>query len=169
MARIDPIPYDELSDDARRRMSEGTATGMYTTIAPLQVVARSAIALEAMDDAYRAIFKRGVLGQRLQELLRIRSAQLNMCAPCGESRKDESLTDDDIACLVDPSRGGADPRESLALSFLELFATDHHSIGDEMFRELKQHFTDEEIVELGYLCSQFVGGHRFMHILDVMR
>jgi alkylhydroperoxidase family enzyme len=168
MARIEPIPYDELSDEARSRIDAGTETGMYTTPVPLQIVAHSPTALRGMDESYKAHFGRCALGPRIEELLRLRSAQINACMPCSASRKDESITEDDVACLVDVDEGRYDRREALALRFLDLFATDHHAIDDDTFRELATVFSVEEIVELGWLCGQFVGGHRFMHILDVL-
>ena len=167
MSRIEPIPWDELSDEARRRIDAGMASGMYSVAAPLQIVAHSPVALQGMDEGYKACFGRSALGQRLQELLRLRSAQLNTCEPCSMSRKDDSLTEDDVACLIEPDESRYTRREVLALRFLDRFALDHHAIDDDTFRELAGEFTVEEIVELGWMCGQFIGGHRFMHLLDI--
>jgi alkylhydroperoxidase family enzyme len=167
MARIAPIPYDELSDDARTRIDAGMATGMYSTPVPLQIMAHSAMVLGAMDDGYKAHFQKGTIGPRLQELLRLRSAQLNSCQPCGASRKEGSVTEEDVACLVEADERRYDRREVLALRFLDLLSLDHHAIGDDTYRELTEEFAAEEIVELGWLCAQLLGVHRFMHTLDV--
>lgn len=167
MPRIEPIPFEELPDDARRRIEAGMASGMYSIAEPLQIVAHSPVALQGMDDSYTACFGRSALGQRLQELLRLRSAQLNTCEPCSMSRKDDSLTEDDVACLVEPDETRYTRREVLALRFIDRFALDHHSIDDDTFRELGEEFSTEEIVELGWMCGQFIGGHRFMHLLDI--
>ena len=58
-------------------------------------------------------------------------------------------------------------REMLALEYIELMATDHHRIGDDMYRRLAEHFTVAEIVELGLTCSHMIGTHRFIHTLDI--
>jgi alkylhydroperoxidase family enzyme len=168
MPRIEPLPYEQLSDDARGRIEAGVATGMYTTTVPLQIVAHSPMALQAMDEGYKAHFRAGAIEQRLQELMRLRSAQLNACEPCSLSRKDDSITADDVACLVDPDKTTYSRRELLALRFLDLFALDHHAIGDDLFLDLAGEFSTEEIIEIGWLCAQFVGGHRFMHTLDAL-
>jgi alkylhydroperoxidase family enzyme len=167
MPRIEPIPYDELPEDARARIEAGMATGMYSTPVPLQIMAHSPMVIGAMDEGYKAHFRRGAIEPRLQELLRLRSAQLNACQPCGASRKDDTVTEDDVACLVELDERRYSRREVLALRFLDLFALDHHAIGDDTYRELAQEFTAEEIVELGWLCAQSLGVHRFMHTLDV--
>ena len=167
MARIAPIPWEELSDDSRRRIEEGMSTGMYSTPLPLQVVAYSPNALRGMDEGYRAVFGRSAVGGRIQELVRLRSAQLGNCEPCLASRKDDSITEDDVACLVDPPPGMHTERERLAIRFVDLLASDHHAIDDEFYREMGACFTVEEIVELGWFAGQAIGVHRFMHSLDL--
>jgi alkylhydroperoxidase family enzyme len=59
------------------------------------------------------------------------------------------------------------PREGLAIRFAELLATDHHQIDEAFFAELKQYFTDAEIVELGVSTALFLGLGRFTAVLGV--
>jgi alkylhydroperoxidase family enzyme len=168
MPRIAPIPWDELGDEARERIEAGMATGMYSMALPLQIVAHSPNALRGMDESYKAVYGRAAVGPRILELMRLRSAQLGSCAPCSLSRKDESITEDEVACLVDPAKAGSNQRERLAIQLVDLMATDHHAIDGEVFRRLAEEFTREEIVELAWYAGQAVGGHRFMHALDVL-
>lgn len=168
MARIEPIPWDDLPDDTRAMMTAGTETGMYTTTVPLQIIAYSSAAMTAMHRQYESTFRKGVLEPRLVELLRLHSAQTAACIPCSASRKDESISEDDVACLLapaDPDRFTA--RERAALAFFDSLADDHHAIDDAAFRTLAEVFTTAEIVEMAYLCSSFLGGHRLMHALGV--
>jgi len=168
MARIEPIPYDELPSESRSLIDRGMASGMYTNPIPLQIVAYSSAALKAMDAQYRELFRSGVLEPRLVELVRLHSADINSCTPCSQSRKEASVTEDDVACLVDLDRGQFTEREYRALRYFELLAADHDAIDDETFRWLAEVFTVAEIVELGFVCSQNLGGHRFMHTLGVL-
>jgi alkylhydroperoxidase family enzyme len=165
MPRIEPIPWDDLPDDARAMIEAGEASGMYTTPVPLQVIAYSSSALRAMHDSYRATFRSGVLDDRLVELIRLRSATAGGCAPCMASRKDPTITDDDVACLTEPDPAQFEPRELAALRFFDLLAFDHLSIGADTYRELRALFTTAEIVELGSLCATAIGTHRFLHSL----
>lgn len=161
--RIEPVPLDDLPAETRAMMEAGTATGMYTTTVPLQIVAYSTAAMTAMHRQYESTFRKGVLEPRLVELLRLHSAQSAMCAPCSTSRKDDSISDDDVACLLSPDAAHFSPREFAALSFFDRLADDHHSIDDDTFRSLAEVFTTAEVVEMAYLCSTFLGGHRLMH------
>jgi alkylhydroperoxidase family enzyme len=165
MPVIEPIPREDLPQEARAMIEEGERTGMYTTALPLQVMAYSSAALRSMHDAYRATFRRGILDPRLVELLRLRSAEAGGCAPCMASRKDESVSEADVACLLDPDPERFTPREVAALRFFDLLAFDHTSIGPDTYRQLAEVFTTAEIVEMGYLCANAVGTHRFLHSL----
>jgi len=168
MARIEPIPYEELPAHSRAIIEEGLDNGMYTTALPLQIVAYSSVALQAMHAQYEETFRRGVLDHRLVELLRLHSAEINSCVPCGQSRKDDTITEDDVACLIELDPANFTAREYRALRFFEMFANDHHAIDDDTFRWLAEVFTAAEIVEILYACSQNLGGHRMMHALGVL-
>lgn len=167
MARIEPIPWDELPDESRKLLEAGMATGMYTTPVPMQIMAYSTAALKAMHESYAATFRKGVLEPRLVELLRLHSAQSGACEPCSASRKDASISQEDVACLLDPDADRYTPRERAALRFFDDLSNDHHRIDDAYFASLAKLFTRAEIVEVGYLCSSFLGGHRFMHCLGI--
>jgi alkylhydroperoxidase family enzyme len=167
MARIEPIAWDALPESSRQMMEDGTATGMYTMTVPLQIVAYSSMAMKGLHDQYAATFRQGILEPRLVELLRLHSATSAACEPCSASRKDESISEEDVACLASPDESRFNPRELAALRFFDMLAGDHHAINDETFRSLSEVFTTAEIVEMAYLCSVNVGGHRLMHTLGV--
>jgi hypothetical protein len=168
MPRIEPIPWDDLTPQQRATYQAGLDSGAFRIALPLQILAY-AEPREVPDDGDRhPNFPRHLLGGTLLELLRIRSAQLGGCEPCMGSRKVAGATEEAVACLTSPSlRGDLTERERLALEFLELLATDHHRIGDDMYRRLRANFTSSEIVELGSTCGHMIGSHRFLHTLDV--
>lgn len=168
MPRIAPIAWEDLTEDARRRIEAGTASGMYRMTLPLQIVAHSPNALRGMDEGYKAVYGCSAVGSRIQELMRLRSAQLGACEPCSLSRKDDTLTEDDVACLGETGAGTFTERERLAIRMVDLMASDPHAIDDNFILELAKVFSVEEIVEVGWYASQVVGGHRFLHMLDAL-
>jgi alkylhydroperoxidase family enzyme len=168
MPRIEPIPWDELRPEQRVAMQAGMDSGAYRIALPLQILAYAEHDRVPDDGDRHPNFPRHLLDGKLLELLRIRSAQLGGCEPCMASRKVEGATEEVVACLTSSMlRSELSGRERLALEFLDLLATEHHRIGDDMYRRLAAHFTTAEIIELGSTCGHMIGTHRFLHTLDV--
>jgi alkylhydroperoxidase family enzyme len=167
MPRIEPIPLDELAEEPRRIIEEGVADGAYATAIPLQIFAYRTMQIMMTSAARSMMGKQSLLGARIVELIRIRSAQLGECQPCMQSRKHDSITDEDVACLIAPGGSQLTEQERLAVQFLDLLSADHHAIDDEVYRELGTVFTAAQIIELGFTCANTMGVHRFIHTLDV--
>jgi alkylhydroperoxidase family enzyme len=167
MPRIEPIPLEELGEDSRRIIEQGVADGTYATPVPLQIFAYKSAQLLMTNAARQVMGKQSLLGPRIVELIRIRSAQLGECQPCMQSRKHESITDEDVACLLAPDGGQLSEQERMAVTFLDLLSADHHAIDDEVYRRLAEVFSAAQIVELGFTCASTMGLHRFIHTLDV--
>jgi hypothetical protein len=165
--RIEPIPLEELAPEPRRIVEEGVAAGTYATPIPLQIFAYRTSQIMMVDMARHAYGKNSLLGGRILELLRIRSAQLGECQPCMQSRKHDSITEEDVACLASLGGSELNEQERLAVTFLDLLSADHHAIDDEFYRRLGEHFTAAQIIELGFACAGSMGLHRFIHTLDV--
>jgi alkylhydroperoxidase family enzyme len=167
MPRIEPIPLEKLADEPRRIIEEGVADGTYATPVPLQIFAYKTAQILMTNAARGAMGKQSLLGGRIIELIRIRSAQLGECQPCMQSRKHDSITDEDVACLIAPGHSELTEQERLAVEFLDLLSADHHAIDDDVYRELGKVFTAAQIIELGFTCANAMGLHRFIHTLDV--
>jgi alkylhydroperoxidase family enzyme len=167
MPRIEPIPLDELAEEPRRIIEDGVANGTYATPIPLQIFAYRTQQILMTNAARGAWGQQSLLGGRILELIRIRSAQLGECQPCMQSRKHDSITDEDVACLIAPGSLQLTEQERLAVEFLDLLSADHHAIDDEVYRELSHVFTAAQIIELGFTCANAMGLHRFIHTLDV--
>jgi alkylhydroperoxidase family enzyme len=167
MPTIEPVPMDQLSDESRAIIAGGVADGLYATPVPLQVVAYSSDRLRRLHAARLERGVGGLLDPRLLELIRIRSAQLGECQPCMQSRKHDSITDQDVACLLAPGRNDLTEQERLAIEFLDRLSADHHSIDAEFYARLGRAFSAAQIVELGFSCAETMGVHRFLHTLEI--
>src|SRR5665213_4564513 len=167
MPRIEPIPMDKLAEEPRRIIEEGVADGTYATPVPLQIFAYKTMQIIMTNAARGMMGKQSLLGARIVELIRIRRAQLGECQPCMQSRKHDSITDEDVACLIAPGGSDLTEQERLAIAFLDLLSADHHAIDDEFYRKLGEVFTSAQIIELGFACANSMGLHRFIHTLDV--
>ena len=167
MPRIAPIPMDQLTAHSRHIVEAGVAAGLYATPVPLQIFAYRSAQLAQVDMARTHLGADTLLGARILELLRIRSAQLGECEPCSQSRKHDSITDEDVVCLLAPGHGTLTPQEQMAVEFIDLLSADHHAMDDKFYKRLGEHFSAAQIVELGFTCAGVMGLHRFIHTLDV--
>jgi alkylhydroperoxidase family enzyme len=77
------------------------------------------------------------------------------------------MTEEMVAALADFEKADFTPRETMALRFATLMAQDHHKLDDRLFTELRAHFTDPEIIELGLVTGQFIGFGRLVAALDL--
>jgi alkylhydroperoxidase family enzyme len=60
------------------------------------------------------------------------------------------------------------PAEKAAMRLADAMAGDHkHAPFDEIFAELRKHYTEEQIVELGWRTSVFIGYGRLVYALGV--
>jgi AhpD family alkylhydroperoxidase len=109
-----------------------------------------------------ALATSSTLGPRLTELIRLRIAFHNQCRSCMAVRYkyavDDGVTEDLVCSLAEPADSpDLDEAERVALRFADLFATDHLAIDDTVYADLRRHFDEGAIVDLGLHCANFVG------------
>jgi alkylhydroperoxidase family enzyme len=127
-------------------------------------MAYSTAVLRATYAQSAALWHQGVLDDRLKELVRIRSAQVNGCDVCAEATKEPGVSADDLACTVLPEAPGLGEREVLALDLVRRMAQDHESVDDVVLKALGEVFSPAEVVELTYCVAVLLGQHRFHHV-----
>jgi alkylhydroperoxidase family enzyme len=167
MSRFDPVPPAELDQAAWQRVLDGAGPGH----ASVEFAGLLAYHGELFDAHVQRLGQRKqgpLLGPRLSELIRLRSAQLGGCEQCQAARYEESVGDEEFTCMAGPESGDFSPRERAALEFVRLMHLDHFSIGDETYKALHEQFTVAEIMELGMLVAGLLGIHRFMRTLDLL-
>jgi AhpD family alkylhydroperoxidase len=155
MARIAPstvfasVPVDDLGQGDRINLGVAAILGHRPEVAG---------ALGSL----RAALQAGTLPPRLVELVRLRIAFHNQCRSCMsvryQSAIDDGLTEGAVCSLERPADSDdLSPAERSALRFADLFATDHLSIDDAVYDDLRRYFSEDELVELGVHCAYAVG------------
>ena len=82
--------------------------------------------------------------------------------------RDEGLDESLVADILG-ARTRLSPREKAALEYADLFkAGDAPIDSDAVYDNLRKHFAEAEIVELGMLCAQTVGVGRFVRSLNIL-
>ena len=120
-------------------------------------------------DTWETVFRNGVVDHSLKELCRVYVSRLVNCTYCGDQRsvraKAAGIIEEDYRQLMLYEKSDRyTERQKAALSMAEAIAGDREA--DEAFWErLHRHFTDPELVELGYFIGMTTGQQRFNRIL----
>ncbi len=72
-----------------------------------------------------------------------------------------------IEATWDPSDPIFTPRERAALEMATLFSEDYHAIGDQHLERWKQHFSEEELIELGAFMAFADGFGKLVEMLGL--
>ena len=128
----------------------------------------------AVGGVTNALRETGALSPRLMELVRLRIAFHNQCRSCMsiryQSAIDDGLTEDAVCSLEQPAEAeDLSDAERAALRFADLFATNHLAIDDAVYDELRNHFSEDQLVALGLHCALCVGLGRLAatwHVVD---
>jgi AhpD family alkylhydroperoxidase len=126
---------------------------------------------ERLFPYYNGIRYGTLLGPKVCELLRLAIAQTTQCPICLAARREEAvadgMTEEQVARLVAPDSEVFTEAELAVVSFAYKFGADHFAIGEEDFTELRRHFTEEEVTEIGMLSAQFLGFGRLVMVLGL--
>lgn len=105
---------------------------------------------------FAAVLNTGTVSTKLKELIIVRTSQVNQTPYCLASHtilaRNLGWTDDQLSHLAEwQERGDFTPAEKAALRLAETVTRDAHAVTDEQFAELREHYSEGEIVEL--LCA----------------
>jgi AhpD family alkylhydroperoxidase len=173
MPRIGYIEESQKTPQIRAMIASAEKTG-----APdprvVSIMTRSEVG-SAWVECWNKTLYSGKLPHKLKEMCRIKISVAHQCGYCSTVRsnvaKAEGLTEDVIVDLIGTYRSSTHftAREKAALRYAELFKQGEHAIDrDEVYDELKHHFSDEEIIELGLLCGMTDGVGKLVKSLDVV-
>jgi alkylhydroperoxidase family enzyme len=59
-------------------------------------------------------------------------------------------------------------REKAVLRLTEIIATQPHTLDDAFFAQLKTHFSDEQLLDLGFAVGMLNGLHRFLETFGIL-
>lgn len=172
MSRLSKVPVEQWDPRLREAVKPEEATDLEQGLTRFMAHAPD-VTLGMM--AFGGALKRHrQLPDRMVELVRLRVAFFNQCRSCMAIRYKDAIADgvdESLVCSLEKPQDAPDltPAEKSALRFAELMATDHLAIDDAMYDELKTHFSEAQIIELGLQCSLFVGVGRFaatMHMVE---
>jgi AhpD family alkylhydroperoxidase len=170
MTRISRIGRSQVTGAAKdtfeRKVAErGHIPNMY------RVFAHRPWILTTVDAHFAAVMGSGTVPLRLKELLAVQTARLLASDYCVRTHtalaKRTGATDEQIGALLDFEKGPFDPKEKAALRYGIATTRDSHRIPDEIFEDLRRHFTEPEIVEITCVLGLLAYFSRFNDALEV--
>ncbi|GAY09101.1 carboxymuconolactone decarboxylase family protein [Pseudonocardia sp. N23] len=171
MARLHAVPPHEF--DPALRTTLGPAIDDPQGLGLLRVLAQRPDVTDAFLAFRSAMAATSTLPPRLVELTRLRIAFHNQCRSCMALRTATGAADgvtEALVCSLEKPDEAPDltDAEKAALRYADLFATDHLAAGEAVFDDLRLHFAEPEIVELGMQIAVFVGFGRLSATWDIV-
>lgn len=170
MTRLSKLDVDEWDNELRALTQADHLSPLEQGM--MRVLAHSPATAKAVVMFGGALFQSSRLPRRLIELVRLRIAFHNQCRSCMairyQSAVDDGLTEGAVCSLEKPMDApDLTDAERAALAYADLSATDHLSIDDKTFANLRRYFSEAEIVELGTFIAYFIGFGRFAAAMDM--
>jgi alkylhydroperoxidase family enzyme len=171
MPRLRPIEDHEATETQRLLIETARSNG-----APDPLCARIYVRSEAGRNWLRIwneLLNGGILPVPLKEAVRVLISTKHFCGYCSTVRssvaKARGLTEEKILATMDFEASDLfSEKERAALRFATLFKAGDDAIdSDQVYDDLKRHFTEEEIIELALLCAQTDGVGKFARSLQM--
>lgn len=122
-------------------------------------------------NTWNDVFRNGVAEHSIKELCRIYVSRSVLCEFCGNQRSMKAakagLKEDDYSDLINfESSPRYDERQKAALAYAECITWDLPST-DELWARLRKHFSEPELVEIGYFVAITMGQQRWLRTLNI--
>ena len=122
-------------------------------------------------DTWRDCFHNGIADHAIKELCRIYVSKSVSCEFCGNQRSIQAgkrgLIEQDYKELLDfETAARYDPRQKAALRYTEAIVWDLEC-DDALWAALYEHFSEPEIVEIGYFVAITMGQQRWLRTLNI--
>jgi AhpD family alkylhydroperoxidase len=171
MTRLTKLPLDQWDPELRAMTDADHGSKLEQTMGA--VMAHAPGMAKALNGFAGGMFASTTLPKRMIELVRLRVAFHNQCRSCMAIRYQSALADgldEGAVCSLEKPFEATDlsPREKAAIAYADIASTNHFAIDDATFDELRRHFTEAEIVQLGMFVAYFIGFGRFAASLDMV-
>lgn len=167
VARVDMTP---------RLQQEYDATLALRDDATMQEVGANAPELMAWykDEFYGRLFYGGRVETRMKELMRYRLSMTHGCAYCNKGNRGAAtragVTAEQLARIMSEEASCFDARERAVLKLADqiVLTNMHGELTPALVAELRPHFDDAQIFELGMVAGILTGMAKFIFVYDLV-
>src|SRR5215831_3239744 len=123
-------------------------------------------------NSWRDVFHTGVADHSIKELCRLYVSRSVLCEFCGNQRsmkaaKAGEVVEDQVKDLINfESSARYSDKQKAALSYAEAITWDL-PVDDKFWERLHRHFSEPELVEIGYFVAVTMGQQRWLRTLDI--
>jgi len=159
-ARVPQIDDTMLADDELREVIEDAAVTLSPPPQWYRTMGQNAEVAKAFRAYWDLLHRGGAVEHEIKELARLQIAQMIGCEFCARQISPLADIDEETkrSCAL-PHWEHPDPRTRAALHYARTLVLDDGR-DDEVYAELKEHYTYAEIVELAAFCCLTMGGNR---------
>lgn len=167
--RLRPISKDEANGMQRLLIETAEHNGAPDPLCA-QIYVRSEVGRNWLRQ-WNELLNGGILPVPLKEMCRVLISMKHGCGYCSTVRsriaQENGLTEEKLMATMDFETSPLfSERERAALRFATLFKESDDAIDDDqVYVDLKKHFSEEEIIELALLCAETDGVGKFARSL----
>jgi alkylhydroperoxidase family enzyme len=120
---------------------------------------------------WREVFKNGVADHAIKELCRLYVSRSVKCEYCGNQRSVKAagrgLVEEDYRDLLDFEKSTRlSEKQKAALAYAEAITWDLPT-DDRFWQRLREHYSEPELVEIGFFIAITMGQQRWLRTLDI--
>lgn len=158
---VPQIQEGENTDPDLRRVIEGAATTKSPPQAWYRTMGNNPEVAKAFAAYWDLLHRGGSVSHEIKELARIQIAQMVGCEFCARQTSPlaASITEEDKVSCALPNWEHPDPKTRAALHYARTLTLDDGRDG-EVYAELRQFYSDAEIIELSAFFCLTAGGNR---------
>ena len=169
--RISYVDPATLADPAMREEFERSAREGTPRPESQAIRAHVPAVFWSLVNSWRDVFRNGVAEHSIKELCRVYVSRSVKCEYCGNQRSVKAaksgVIEDDYKDLINfESSTRYTEKQKAALSYAEAITWDL-ATDDKFWERLHKHFSEPELVEIGYFIALTMGNQRWLRILDI--
>lgn len=122
---------------------------------------------------YGDLFYRGRVASRYKELGRLRLSTLHGCRSCNRGNRldaiEAGISEAQINAIDDVAGGPFDDAERAVLKLAQVIAitAPDGRLDEPLYNELREHFDDAQIFEMGFVFGMLAGVAKFLFVYDI--
>lgn len=123
---------------------------------------------------YGEVFYGGLVDTRIKELVRFRLSTIHGCRFCNQGNRvaalEAGLSEEDVDAVGNYEGSSLAPREKAALRLADqmLLTNPGGVLDDALYRELREYYSNAEILELGVVLGVLAGMAKFLFAFDLV-